>query len=102
MRTVAFKTFGCRLNQAETVAFEQAFAAAGFRRVRFGEPAEVVVVHSCVVTQTAENECLRQFGGRSVVSGRRCGWYSPVARRGGTAGAFAGGWRGSGGWSCAA
>ncbi len=24
MRTVAFKTFGCRLNQAETVAFEQA------------------------------------------------------------------------------
>ena len=61
MRTVAFKTFGCRLNQAETVAFEQAFAAAGFRRVRFGEPAEVVVVHSCVVTQTAENECLRQL-----------------------------------------
>jgi threonylcarbamoyladenosine tRNA methylthiotransferase MtaB len=61
MRTVAFKTFGCRLNQAETVAFEQAFVAAGFCRVRFGEPAEVVVVHSCVVTQTAENECLRQL-----------------------------------------
>jgi threonylcarbamoyladenosine tRNA methylthiotransferase MtaB len=61
MRTVAFKTFGCRLNQAETVAFEQAFVAAGFCRVRFGESAEVVVVHSCVVTQTAENECLRQL-----------------------------------------
>ncbi|HRR32680.1 MAG TPA: MiaB/RimO family radical SAM methylthiotransferase [Kiritimatiellia bacterium] len=61
MRTVAFKTFGCRLNQAETAAFEQAFAEAGIRRVRFGEPADVVVVHSCVVTQVAEDECLRQL-----------------------------------------
>ncbi len=61
MRTVAFKTFGCRLNQAETVAFERAFAEAGMRRVRFGEPADVVVVHSCVVTQAAEDDCLRQL-----------------------------------------
>ena len=61
MRTVAFKTFGCRLNQAETVAFERAFAEAGMRRVRFGEPADVVVVHSCIVTQAAEDDCLRQL-----------------------------------------
>ena len=61
MRTVAFKTFGCRLNQAETVAFERAFAEAGISRVRFGEPADVVVVHSCVVTQSAEDECLREL-----------------------------------------
>ena len=61
MRSVAFKTFGCRLNQAETVAFEQAFAEVGIRRVRYGEPADVVVVHSCVVTQSAEDECLREL-----------------------------------------
>ena len=57
--TVAFKTFGCRLNRAETAQFEAGFVAAGFSRVPFGSPARVVVVHSCAVTQTAENECLK-------------------------------------------
>lgn len=57
--TVSFKTFGCRLNRAETVRFEQAFADAGVAAVPFGEPSDIVVIHSCAVTQTAENECLR-------------------------------------------
>jgi threonylcarbamoyladenosine tRNA methylthiotransferase MtaB len=57
--TVAFKTFGCRLNQAETALFEAGFAAAGFTRVPFGSPARVIVVHSCAVTQAAENEGLK-------------------------------------------
>jgi threonylcarbamoyladenosine tRNA methylthiotransferase MtaB len=56
MRTVAFKTFGCRLNHAETAQFEAEFSAAGFARVPFGTAADVVVVHSCAVTQAAENE----------------------------------------------
>lgn len=57
--TVTFKTFGCRLNRAETAQFEAGFAAAGFSRVPFGTPARVVVLHSCAVTQSAENECLK-------------------------------------------
>ena len=57
--TVSFKTFGCRLTRAETVRFEQAFAEAGVAAVPFGEPSDIVVIHSCAVTQTAENECLR-------------------------------------------
>jgi threonylcarbamoyladenosine tRNA methylthiotransferase MtaB len=57
--TVSFKTFGCRLNRAETVAFEAAFAAAGVACVRFGAPADVVVLHTCAVTQAAEDECLK-------------------------------------------
>lgn len=57
--TVAFKTFGCRLNQAETAHFEAAFTAAGFTVVPFGEAASVTVVHSCAVTQKAENEGLK-------------------------------------------
>ena len=56
--TVAFKTFGCRLNQAETAQFEAEFASAGFTRVPFGTQADVVVIHSCAVTQKAENEGL--------------------------------------------
>lgn len=57
--TVAFKTFGCRLNQAETAQFEAEFAAAGFARLPFGAQARVVVIHSCAVTQKAENEGLK-------------------------------------------
>jgi threonylcarbamoyladenosine tRNA methylthiotransferase MtaB len=57
--TVAFKTFGCRLNQAETAQFEKAFTAAGVVRVPFGLPARIIVVHSCAVTQKAENEGLK-------------------------------------------
>jgi len=61
MRTVSFKTFGCRLNHAESAQFEAEFTAAGFARVPFGTPAEVIVVHSCAVTQKAENECLKML-----------------------------------------
>lgn len=57
--TVAFKTFGCRLNRAETAQFEAGFSAAGFTRVPFATAARVVVLHSCAITQAAENECLK-------------------------------------------
>jgi len=59
MMTVAFKTFGCRLNHAETAQYEAEFAAAGFRRVPLGTPSHVIVVHSCAVTQKAESEGLK-------------------------------------------
>jgi len=59
--TVSFKTFGCRLNRAETAQFEAGFAAAGFLRVPFDTPADIVVLHTCAVTQAAENECLKQL-----------------------------------------
>lgn len=57
--TVAFKTFGCRLNRAETAGFEAAFAESGVTCVPFKESADIVVLHTCAVTQTAEDECLR-------------------------------------------
>jgi threonylcarbamoyladenosine tRNA methylthiotransferase MtaB len=56
---ISFRTFGCRLNQAETAAFERAFAAAGWQVAPFGEPADVAVIHGCAVTRPAELECLR-------------------------------------------
>jgi len=57
--TVSFKTFGCRLNRAETAQFEAGFAAAGFLRVPFGTPADCIVIHTCAVTQSAESESLK-------------------------------------------
>ena len=57
--TVTFKTFGCRLNRAETAQFEASLTAAGFESVPFGTPSDIIVLHTCAVTQAAENECLK-------------------------------------------
>ncbi len=57
--TVAFKTVGCRLNQAETAALRAAFEAAGYAARPFGEPCDVCVIHGCAVTARAEKDSLR-------------------------------------------
>ena len=59
--TFALKIFGCRLNRAESARFEAALSAAGLEQVPFGEAADVVIIHTCAVTATAENECLRMI-----------------------------------------
>ena len=50
------KTFGCRVNQAESFAFEQEFQEVGIRPTSNGEVAEVVVVNGCAVTHKAMKE----------------------------------------------
>lgn len=58
--TVAIKTVGCRLNQAETTEFEAAFRAAGFNVVMpAAASCDVYVIHGCAVTAAAERESLR-------------------------------------------
>jgi threonylcarbamoyladenosine tRNA methylthiotransferase MtaB len=59
MKRVAFKTVGCRLNQAETAQMAAAFEADGYAVVAFGEPCEVCVVHTCAVTHKAEISSVR-------------------------------------------
>ena len=56
---ISFKTFGCRLNQAETARFERDFLAAGWQVVPYPAAADAVVIHGCAVTRIAERECLR-------------------------------------------
>lgn len=58
-KTVAFKTIGCRLNQAETAAITGRFTAAGYTPVDFGAPCDVAVIHGCAITQAAESESLQ-------------------------------------------
>lgn len=60
--TVSFKTFGCRLNRAETDSRMNALLRLGFDVVPFGEASEVTVLHSCAVTHAAEAECVRMAG----------------------------------------
>jgi threonylcarbamoyladenosine tRNA methylthiotransferase MtaB len=47
---VAFKTLGCRLNQAESEHALQALGARGFDLAHAGEQPDVVVINTCTVT----------------------------------------------------
>ncbi|RDV81286.1 tRNA (N(6)-L-threonylcarbamoyladenosine(37)-C(2))-methylthiotransferase MtaB [Ammonifex thiophilus] len=50
---VAFYTLGCKVNQCDTAEMAALFARRGYQIVDFGEPADVYVINTCVVTHTA-------------------------------------------------
>jgi len=53
---VSFHTLGCKLNFSESSAMAQRFQAAGYASVPFGQPAEVVVINTCSVTENADKK----------------------------------------------
>ncbi|MEN3026689.1 MAG: tRNA (N(6)-L-threonylcarbamoyladenosine(37)-C(2))-methylthiotransferase MtaB [Chlorobiota bacterium] len=57
MPRVAFYTLGCKLNYAETSHIRQQFEELGYTVVPFGEPADVVLINTCTVTESADAEC---------------------------------------------
>ena len=50
---IAFVTLGCKLNYAETSTYERGFRAAGLQVVPWREKADVYLVNTCTVTETA-------------------------------------------------
>jgi len=63
--SIALQTHGCKLNQAETEALARAFSAAGYRVVAADAKADVYLLNSCSVTQTADakaRQWLRKIG----------------------------------------
>jgi len=54
IRTVAIKTLGCRLNQAESETIRFDLEQRGLQVVQANMPADLVVINSCAVTQAAE------------------------------------------------
>ena len=58
-RRIALHTFGCRLNQSETAAIENSLAANGFRIVDVKEPADVIVINTCTVTENGDADTRR-------------------------------------------
>jgi threonylcarbamoyladenosine tRNA methylthiotransferase MtaB len=56
-KKVAFTTLGCKLNYAETSTIARKFVDDGYERVRFGEPADIIVINTCSVTQQADKKC---------------------------------------------
>ncbi len=63
MKTVAFYTLGCKVNQYETQAMAEAFRARGYSVLSEEERADVYVVNSCSVTALADRKS-RQYARR--------------------------------------
>jgi threonylcarbamoyladenosine tRNA methylthiotransferase MtaB len=59
MRTCAFYTLGCKVNQYETQSIRESFGKAGYREVNFSEPADVYVINTCTVTAKTDKESRR-------------------------------------------
>ena len=53
---VAFHTLGCKLNYAETSTYERGFLEGGWEVVDWSDAADVYVVNTCAVTETAEKK----------------------------------------------
>ena len=53
---IAFITLGCKLNYAETSTYERGFKAAGLEAVPWKEGADVFLVNTCTVTETANKK----------------------------------------------
>lgn len=56
-RRIAFHTFGCKLNFAETSAIARKFTEDSYETVDFKDKADIYVIHSCTVTAAAEKKC---------------------------------------------
>jgi threonylcarbamoyladenosine tRNA methylthiotransferase MtaB len=54
---VAFDTIGCKLNQAETELLARQFTAAGYELVSTADRADIYILNTCTVTQTADSKC---------------------------------------------
>lgn len=55
-KKIAFQTFGCKLNFAETSAIARKFPVSEYETVDFKENADFYIVHSCTVTAHAEKK----------------------------------------------
>jgi len=59
MKTVAFVTFGCKVNQYESQALRERFADRGLAEVPADQGADLYVLNTCTVTETATAEARR-------------------------------------------
>ncbi|OGN87823.1 MAG: tRNA (N(6)-L-threonylcarbamoyladenosine(37)-C(2))-methylthiotransferase MtaB [Chloroflexi bacterium RBG_13_46_9] len=53
---IAFETLGCKLNQAETETLARNFSDAGHELVKQIEDADIYILNTCTVTQTADSK----------------------------------------------
>ena len=56
-KKVAFHTLGCKLNFAETSTISRSFPEEKFERVAANSKADIYVINTCSVTDTADKKC---------------------------------------------
>lgn len=56
MKSVAFCTLGCKVNQYETDAMEELFQKSGYEIRDFHEKADIYVINTCTVTNMADRK----------------------------------------------
>ena len=59
MKTFAFVTFGCKVNQYESQALRERFSRKGLTEVEPDSGADLFVINTCTVTETASGEAMR-------------------------------------------
>ena len=65
MKKIAFHTLGCKLNFSETSTLARRFSENGYKTVRFGDEADIIIINTCSVTGQADHKC-RQAIRRAV------------------------------------
>ena len=63
--TVGFVTLGCKVNQYETEAIAERFAAAGFSLARGEDDCDITVINTCTVTAESDRKA-RQMIRRAI------------------------------------
>lgn len=59
MKTVAFHTLGCKVNQYDSQAMLELFERAGYQPGDFNQPCDVYVVNTCTVTGTGDKKSMQ-------------------------------------------
>ncbi|HYW34578.1 MAG TPA: tRNA (N(6)-L-threonylcarbamoyladenosine(37)-C(2))-methylthiotransferase MtaB [Balneolaceae bacterium] len=57
MKSVALETLGCKLNYSETLTIQRDFEQAGFEITDFSDQADIYIINTCSVTQSANSTC---------------------------------------------
>ncbi len=61
MKTAAFCTLGCKVNQYETEAMEELFSASGYEIVPYSQPADIYIINTCSVTSMGDSKSRRMI-----------------------------------------
>ncbi len=62
MRTFFIHTFGCQMNEYDTLRLTQALTDSGWRRVDRAEDADLLLANTCTVRQLAEDKAFSLLG----------------------------------------
>ena len=84
MKTVAFITLGCKVNQYETNAMTQQFIEKGYEVVDHTEKADIYIVNTCTVTNMSDRKSrqmlrrVKELNKDAIIVA--CGCYVQVAK----------------------